>query len=65
MDSQATAPEKRKITPESPRKTTGSMLKSLRVFLTVPPSKTRTSGQKTQFLEPKNISNNKWSYGFW
>ena len=53
-NSQTTTLEKRKTTPESPRKTTGSILKSLRVFFTVPPSKTRMFGKKTQFLEPKN-----------
>ena len=53
-NSQTTTLEKRKTTPESPQKTTGSILKSLRVFLTVPPSKTRIFGQKTLFLEPEN-----------
>ena len=54
MDSQTTTLNKRKTTPESSRKTPGSISRSLAVFLTVLlPSKTRISGFKTQFLEPK------------
>ena len=56
--------EKRKTTPESPRKTTGSILTSLRVFLTVPPSKTRIFGQKkNSSRSPKILSHNIWPKG--
>ena len=47
--------EKRKITPESPRKTTESILKSLRVFLTVPPSKTLFFGKNLSSWSPKQF----------
>ena len=53
MHSQTTTLKKRKTIIESSRKTARSMLRSLSVRLIVPPSKTRISGLKPLFLEPK------------
>ena len=47
MDSQTTTLKKRKTTPESSQKIPVSIRRSLPVFLTVPPSKTRISGQNS------------------
>lgn len=54
MDNQTTTLKKRKLTSESSRNTPGSILRSLLMFLTAPPSKTRIFGLKTQCLERKN-----------
>ena len=54
-NSQTTTLEKRKTAQESSRKTKGSILRSLQVFLTVPPSKSRVFDKKKTVLTALNF----------